>query len=211
MNSIMTSTEREDIIACLSQECPARRFYLKESVEHLRLKEEYGKLKRENLFYKEAVDILLSRIRGLLSDFGEVPVPISDLSKELENGNWDYLVPLMKNSVLAFDVKGKIPSIVDSLILAARMAEKTGRNDIDLEVITAAKTHLIYATAFEKIGNESHPELFQESRKHLERALEIFQISAEVDKVSRELKLERMHLNDLKKVDEIEGKPVYTI
>jgi len=211
MSREITDLEYREVVRCLSQECPVRRFYLKESTEHLRLKEEYANLERENSFYKEAVDILLSRLHALLSDFGEVPLSLSDLSRELKSSNWEYIVPLMKNSILAFDLKRKIPNAVDLLILAAEMAEKTKRNDIDSEVITAAKTHLIHAMAFEKIGNNRHPEMLEQSRKHLERALEIFQISTEVDKVSRDLSLERLHLNNLKKVDEIEGKPVYTI
>jgi len=133
-----------------------------------------------------------------------------NLSKELRNKNWIFFVPLIEETISMLEAKTKAPDSFDSFLEATIDAEKGMKSDIDRDLMTALRTHLVHAHAFAEVGIKNRPRALEEAREHLDRILELLKVANEVDKMAEKLGLRRLEAEDLRKIDEIEGRSVYT-
>lgn len=137
-------------------------------------------------------------------------VDVFRVSREINGRNWSFVIPLVRE-VVSICEKGQLPPMLDSLIAGTMDIDTQMEEGVDKEVAVAVRTHLVYAKMLSSIDRTKYPPGIDECMKHLRRALELLEISEIVDQYSKDLSLRKLEIKDLKKIDEVDGRQVYTI
>jgi hypothetical protein len=135
---------------------------------------------------------------------------ISHLTSIIAKNNWKPVIPILENTLESLNKRSEIPESFTDLIASIYEVEKEIQKDtINYRMLSIIRNHLVSANGFYEL--DMLKDSRKEAKQYVKRVLNILREVIEIEKTVKEHKLKPIDPKQLKRIDTINGKPVYTL